>query len=256
MPTKDRYRLSFLKTVSGSQDNPMLTEEFSKRIAEYSSMFTILDKAASFFYLFDFVQMRYLYCSESIKDIMGYTARDWIERGPDWVFSTILPDDVRRLKELHKALFAYYYSLPVAERKDYKYVWEVRAVRKDGRVIWIMQQGSFIEVDDHGKPMITFDILSDTSQIKRDNSMTLSMFKHVDDQEFKLFFPITSNEPFSKREIELINLISLGLNSREIAEKLFISPHTVDTHRRNMLRKAGVGDSMKLVSYGRDNGLI
>lgn len=253
---KDRYPLSFLKSVSGSSDDAHLTEEFSKRLAEFSTVFSFLDKAASFFYLFDFVQMRYLYCSESIRDIMGYSARDWIERGPDWVFSTVFPDDVRRLKDLHKALFAQYYSLPVADRKDYKYVWEVRVVRKDGRVIWLMQRGSFIEVDPEGKPMITFDVLSDTTPFKKDNSMTLTMFKHADNQDFKLYFPLAPHEPFSKREIELINLLSLGLNSKEIAEKLFISPHTVDTHRRNMLRKAGVSDSMKLVTYGRNNGFI
>lgn len=254
---EEKYPLSFLRSISGSSDNKLLTEEFHKRMTEISSSFRFLDKAASFFYLFDFVQMRYLYCSESIKDIMGgYTASDWMEKGPEWVLTRVYREDIRRLMDLHKALFEFYYSIPIEERKEYKYIWEFRLVRKDDKVIWLMQQGSFIEIDADGKPMITFDTLSETTNYKRDNSMTLTMFRHPDNPTLKLYFPISGNEPFTKREIELIKLLSDGHSSKEIAEKLFISPHTVDTHRRNMLKKSGVKDSNKLVVYARENGLI
>ena len=42
---------------------------------------------------------------------------------------------------------------------------------------------------------------------------------------------------FTTREFEIIRLIEFGLSSEEIAEKLFLSPHTVNTHRRNILKK-------------------
>jgi DNA-binding CsgD family transcriptional regulator len=201
--------------------------------------------------------MRYLYVSESIKEIMGgYTARDWIDNGPGWVLSLVHADDVGRLKELHKALFKFYYNLPVAERKEYKYIWECRLTRKDGQAIWVMQQGAFIEIDSEGRPMVTFDTLSDTSHYKKDNSMTLTMFKSTDDPRLKLYFPIQGDESFTKREVELIKLLADGLSSKEIAGQLSISPHTVDTHRRNMIKKAGVTDTNKLISYSLRNGLI
>ena len=253
----ERYRLSLLRSISQSSSDRHFSEELKKRIADFSSSCTILDKAASFFYLFDFVHMRYLYVSDSIKTLMGgYTAQDWIENGPEWVLSLVYHEDVRRLKDLHKALFDFYYALPVNERREYKYMWEFRIVRKDGQVVWLMQQGSFIEIDAEGKPMVTFDTLSDTSHFKKDNSMTLTMFKDVDSPRLKLYFPISGNEPCTKREIEIIKLLSQGLSSKEIADRLFISPHTVDTHRRNMLKKAGVRDSSNLILYARDNGLI
>jgi DNA-binding CsgD family transcriptional regulator len=253
---EENYPLSFLKSVSGSSSDALLTEEFEKRMGEFSSSFPLLDHAASFFYLFDFVKMRYLYVSESIKSIMGYTAQEWIERGPGWVFTTVYPEDVKRLKDLHAALFRQYYSIPASERKDYKYVWEVRVVRKDGRVIWLMQQGAFIHVDAEGKPMVTFDILSDMTDFKKDNSMTLTMFGKDEGSKHKLYFPISGNQTFTKREIELIKLIADGFRSKDIAERLSISRHTVDTHRRNMLKKCGVNDSFKLIGYARQNGLI
>ena len=254
---KDRYPLSFLRSVSGSSTDATLTETFRERIAELSSSFQILDKAASFFYVFDFVQMRYLYVSESLKDIMGgYTARDWMERGPDWVLSLVYPEDVRRLKDLHKALFEFYYTVPIAERKDLKYVWEFRLTRKDGHVIWLMQQGAFIEVDAEGRPMITFDTLSDTTTYKKDNSMTLTMFRDIHSPRLKLYFPISGKEPFSKREVEIIRLLAGGFTSKEIGDRLCISSHTVDTHRRNILKKAGAKDTGRLVVYARENGLL
>jgi DNA-binding NarL/FixJ family response regulator len=45
--------------------------------------------------------------------------------------------------------------------------------------------------------------------------------------------------PLSDREFEIVNLIGSGMSSDQIAEKLFLSVHTVNTHRRNILDKTG-----------------
>jgi DNA-binding NarL/FixJ family response regulator len=52
----------------------------------------------------------------------------------------------------------------------------------------------------------------------------------------------------TQREMEIIQLISIGLTSQEMATKLFISPRTVDTHRANLLKKLGVKNSMELIN--------
>ena len=46
-----------------------------------------------------------------------------------------------------------------------------------------------------------------------------------------------TEQHFTKRELEIIELIAQGLNSTEIGNQLFISKHTVDTHRKNIYRK-------------------
>lgn len=51
----------------------------------------------------------------------------------------------------------------------------------------------------------------------------------------------------TKREIEIIKLIADGLTSQEMADKLFISPRTVETHRANLLKKVGVKNAIELV---------
>jgi DNA-binding NarL/FixJ family response regulator len=53
----------------------------------------------------------------------------------------------------------------------------------------------------------------------------------------------------SKREKEIANLVTEGLTSAEIAEKLFLSELTVNTHRRNLIQKLGLKNSAQLVAY-------
>lgn len=60
----------------------------------------------------------------------------------------------------------------------------------------------------------------------------------------------------SDRELEVIKLMSEGLTSHDIAEKLFISEHTVKTHRKNILRKLDLNNSSQVVQFAINNQLI
>ena len=53
--------------------------------------------------------------------------------------------------------------------------------------------------------------------------------------------------PFTFKEKEVLSLISMGLTTKEIAGKLNISHHTVETHRKNLLRKCEAKNSVELV---------
>ncbi len=60
----------------------------------------------------------------------------------------------------------------------------------------------------------------------------------------------------SKREMEVLQLIVDGFTNMEIADKLFISNRTVDTHRRNLLQKLNVRNTAELVKFALKNGLV
>jgi DNA-binding NarL/FixJ family response regulator len=60
----------------------------------------------------------------------------------------------------------------------------------------------------------------------------------------------------SEREVEIIKLIVNGLTSAEIAGKLFISEHTVKTHRKNIFRKTGINSISQLTSFAINNQII
>jgi DNA-binding CsgD family transcriptional regulator len=61
---------------------------------------------------------------------------------------------------------------------------------------------------------------------------------------------------YSKREMEILRLIAQRLESDQIAERLFLSVNTVNTHRRNILRKAGKSSTHELVIELKEMGLL
>lgn len=69
----------------------------------------------------------------------------------------------------------------------------------------------------------------------------------VDDIEFE---PL-SCEPISlsQRELEIITLIAEGFTNNQIADKLFLSSHTITTHRKNIMQKLGVNNTAGIVMY-------
>jgi len=66
----------------------------------------------------------------------------------------------------------------------------------------------------------------------------------------------TEGTPLTEREIEVLKLITEEYSNAEIAERLFISIRTVDTHRRNLLDKLGVRNTAGLVKYAIQHGLL
>ncbi len=64
------------------------------------------------------------------------------------------------------------------------------------------------------------------------------------------------NEPLTEREREVLTLIGEGLTSREIAERLVVSPKTVDRHRENIMGKLNLHNRVELVKYALERGLI
>lgn len=59
----------------------------------------------------------------------------------------------------------------------------------------------------------------------------------------------------SQREIEIIQLTASGLPAKLIAEKLYLSPHTVYTHRKNIMKKLGVNSASEMVLYAINAGI-
>ena len=62
--------------------------------------------------------------------------------------------------------------------------------------------------------------------------------------------------PLTNREIEILKLIAQEYSNSEIAEELFISIRTVDTHRRNLIEKLGVKNTAGLVRFAIRKGLV
>lgn len=64
------------------------------------------------------------------------------------------------------------------------------------------------------------------------------------------------NSQLTPREIEIIKLIAQEMTTAEISRQLFLSEHTVETHRKNIVRKTGARTVIGIVNYAREKGLL
>ena len=65
-----------------------------------------------------------------------------------------------------------------------------------------------------------------------------------------------SNSILTDRELEIIKLISLEYSGKEISDQLFLSTNTVETHRKNIMKKLDAKNSISLVKYALRNNLV
>lgn len=75
-----------------------------------------------------------------------------------------------------------------------------------------------------------------------------------DSDDTKLYDNLVSQ--ITQRELEVLKLIALGLTSQDIANKLFISKNTVETHRKNMLSKFNVNNTAALLKIAYKKNLV
>lgn len=80
--------------------------------------------------------------------------------------------------------------------------------------------------------------------------MTQSFLNRSNSKNHKAIKELTS------REREILQLIVNGLTSKEIAQKLYISPRTVDTHRANLMQKLELNNIAELVRFAIENDLV
>jgi len=58
------------------------------------------------------------------------------------------------------------------------------------------------------------------------------------------------------REREIISFCRDGLQIKEIADRMNLSPRTIDAHKNNIYRKLGINNTVELVQYALKNGIV
>ena len=142
----------------------------------------------------------------------------------------------------------------------YKIRYDYQLKKADGTYLRILQQVIAIETGIAGEVIRSLGIHTDITHLKKEGKPTLSFIglegepSYIDVQVKKLFSP--TEEVFSNREKEiLVHLIS-GKTSSEIAKLLYISKNTVDTHRRNMIKKSGGKKTGELIANAVNFGYV
>lgn len=79
--------------------------------------------------------------------------------------------------------------------------------------------------------------------------MMKGYLERAEERDRKVHVPKGESDILTEREREVMGLLAEGMTNQQIAERLFISPRTVETHKANIMQKLDIADSVKLVRY-------
>ncbi|MCF8370655.1 MAG: LuxR C-terminal-related transcriptional regulator [Bacteroidales bacterium] len=188
-----------------------------------------------------------------ISELLGYSEQEF---NHDLLSRFYHPDDFKRYFYLLKLSNKWARKLspdPFSVETSIDY----RIRKKDGSYVKVLRQSTVFQNCVNNKIMSAFSILTDISRIKTNTSINLSVIHR---ESGRVILEEIENSPdtieFSKREKEILLKLKSGLGSKAIADELFISRHTVDTHRRKMLAKAKCKNVMELISCATMIGVI
>jgi DNA-binding CsgD family transcriptional regulator len=209
--------------------------------------------------IFDLYQRRHVYYSPKYATVLGWDA-ERAKTDINYTNSLIHPDD---LPEIYRAA-VYYISIgfALADRsisKEYKTIFDYRVRGKGGDYVRIIEQQIPLEIDKKGNVWLALSMvdLSPDHDIENPfrgrlkNQRTGELFHFPPDEDLTL--PAGT---LTSREKEILRLISRGLISKEIADKLYISVNTVNTHRQRIIEKLNVSNTYEAIRYAHDRGIF
>lgn len=115
---------------------------------------------------------------------------------------------------------------------------------------WLFGVSRIIRKNKEGIPLHTLAVFLDITQDLHTESQTREALHEVlRRSNFEILEKIT------EREKQVIRLLVRGYNNNEIAKYLYISHHTVESHRKNIRMKLNVKNTLELISLAKDLGI-
>jgi PAS domain S-box-containing protein len=174
-------------------------------------------------------------------DFIGYSREEISETGNEFFVKVVHPDDMQILINTIARI-----------RQDPKKSFGglIRVKSKEGDYHWMMWCVNVMEFD-HGVPRKVLIVNLDVSEmIDTENQVSILLKENL---RLKNQLRICS---LTKRETEVLKLISQGMTDKEIGEHLHISATTAKTHRNHLHRKLHLKNTAGLVHFAMENGLV
>lgn len=209
-------------------------------------------------FVVDVYKCRYAYASSNFVDLLGYDDHKIVtlERQGDYLESRIHPDDRAQLETLQIKLSQFIYSLPPEQRNDYSNIYSFRILNAKQQYVRVTSRHQVLEQDCNGKAWLVIGYMDISPDQKKSESVDCTVLNLKSGEMFSPSPSLVSPVNLTNREIEILRLIQNGMLSKEIADKLCISIHTVNIHRQNLLRKLGVQNSFEAIRLGQECGLL
>ncbi len=175
--------------------------------------------------------------------------------------SAIVQDGLANiLRKNFKCEVICYYNLESLKKSDYSLSSKTILFTEEG----IANCEEYIQFIDESPYIQSFNIINCNEDKKQSNSQySIYLYNTPDEiyEQVKNSFKKQEiieevTEELSNREIDVLKLVALGFANKEIADKLFVSIHTVMSHRKNMTEKLGIKSISGLTVYAIINNYI
>lgn len=209
------------------------------------------------FYIIDFFDMSLSHISPSLYEMHDFDPETITF---NHVLGAIHPDDIEFVVKAEDFLTRFF-SEKVGREKllTYKISYSHRARLANGEYALFNHQALMLTMDDKGGYGKSLNIHTRIDHLSNLNTYKISLIGLNGEPSFMNLSLDEVNQDlkeFSKREVDIIKLISNGLSNAEIAEKLFISALTVKKHRNNILAKSDSKNTAQLIKNCILQGII
>ena len=211
-------------------------------------------------FLYNCYTNRFVYMSDKLKVLSGLEPSSFTaENGVEFSFSRVHPAHLEAGLQFNRLGISYIAENNTIDSRSI--LVSINFLYKNGQdeYIQVLQQGSVLEVDENGRPALIINFIHNVGHIKKADSIgcvisapgKVGVYNY--DPEAKVLEPPVT---FTDHERKIISMLAQGLDTKTISQKLFISPHTVDTHRRNLIKKLNCIDTTGVVAFARLINLI
>lgn len=209
------------------------------------------------FYVIDFFDMSLSHISPSNYEMFDFDPKTLSFNS---VLATIHPDDIEFVIKAEAFLTKFFYEKVGREKLlSYKISYSHRAKFKNGEYALINHQALMLTMDDKGGYGKSLNIHTRIDHLSNHNTYKISLIGLNGEPSYmniSLEDEGKNKIEFSKREIDIIRLISEGRNNESIGLELSISPLTVKKHRSNILEKAECSNSAQLIKNCIQQGIL
>ena len=207
--------------------------------------------------LYDIHKQCFLVKVDRHIQLLGYGSDEVDVNDIDRYHTMVHPDDLPFMYDSEIQMFNFVQPLPGDEKKDYKLVYDFRVRSKSGEYIRFLHQLMLFELDRNGNSWILL-VISDVLSNYPSDEPPKRFLLNTKTKKICLFNEELGigSELLSKREKQVLELISQGLDSQDIADTLCVSVHTINNHRQNILSKTRTKNIAQAIRYLTCIGLI
>lgn len=202
----------------------------------------------SYYFILNHHSSTFEFVSNEIEQVMGYHPS---EIDLHFMNNLLHPDDRSWFLAIGTSLINFFSQLPPEKIMKYKVRYDIRFKRKNGEYARILYQGMLLEHDENGGFLRSLNVHTDITYLKQEGNPVLSMIGMDGEPSYRDIAAkntfVESRDELTRREKEVLKLLIQGRLSKEISSILSISKQTVDTHRKNMLHKKGLGNTSELI---------